>query len=161
MNKLMLVCVAALLALTVSGTAAAQDETGDAPIVIVLSWDGMRHDFPDRGELPALDRVAREGVRAKRLTPVFPSSTFPGHVSMATGTYPDRHGIVDNASQILKYPFLFFDGRPYPFIHRYAPKIGAPSQSRPFEISIQRPVENTSRLVNADGRPGIRPRDGT
>ena len=66
------------------------------PIVVVLSWDGMRHDYPDLGEFPALKRVEREGVRAERLTPVFPSSTFPGHVSMATGTYPDRHGIVDN-----------------------------------------------------------------
>ena len=66
------------------------------PIVVVLSWDGMRHDYPDRGDFPGLKRVAREGVRAARLTPVFPSSTFPGHVSMATGTYPDKHGIVDN-----------------------------------------------------------------
>jgi predicted AlkP superfamily pyrophosphatase or phosphodiesterase len=68
----------------------------DAPIVVLLSWDGMRHDYPDRAEFPALTRVEREGVRADRLIPVFPSSTFPGHVSMATGTYPDRHGIVDN-----------------------------------------------------------------
>jgi len=69
---------------------------GQSPIVVVLSWDGMRHDYLDRATFPALSRVAREGVRARRLTPVFPSSTFPGHVSMATGTYPDRHGIVDN-----------------------------------------------------------------
>ena len=96
MNKPGLILLGALLAITFAATAGAQDETADAPIVIVLSWDGMRHDFPDRGELPALGRVEREGVRAKRLTPVFPSSTFPGHVSMATGTYPDRHGIVDN-----------------------------------------------------------------
>jgi predicted AlkP superfamily pyrophosphatase or phosphodiesterase len=77
------------------GQNAASSESA-APIVIVLSWDGMRHDYPDRGDFPALARMATEGVRAKRLTPVFPSSTFPGHVSMATGTYPDRHGIVDN-----------------------------------------------------------------
>lgn len=68
----------------------------DAPIVIVLSWDGMRHDYPDLGDFPALKRIESEGVRAGRLIPVFPSSTFPGHVSMATGTYPDKHGIVDN-----------------------------------------------------------------
>jgi len=66
------------------------------PVVVVLSWDGVRHDHPDRARLPALERVGREGVRAGRLVPVFPSSTFPGHVSLATGTYPDRHGIVDN-----------------------------------------------------------------
>ena len=66
------------------------------PIVVVLSWDGVRHDYPERAELPGLSRLQSEGVRARRLTPVYPSKTFPGHVSIATGTYPDVHGIVDN-----------------------------------------------------------------
>jgi predicted AlkP superfamily pyrophosphatase or phosphodiesterase len=66
------------------------------PVVILISWDGVRHDYPDRARFPALERMAREGLRAGRLVPVFPSNTFPGHVSLATGTYPDRHGIVDN-----------------------------------------------------------------
>jgi arylsulfatase A-like enzyme len=65
--------------------------------VIVLSWDGMRHDHPDRGELPALARMRRDGARAARLVPPFPSNTFPSHVSLATGTHPDRHGIVNNS----------------------------------------------------------------
>jgi predicted AlkP superfamily pyrophosphatase or phosphodiesterase len=56
----------------------------------------VRHDHPDSADVPALSRMAREGVRAGRLVPVFPSNTFPTHVSLATGTYPDRHGIVDN-----------------------------------------------------------------
>lgn len=66
------------------------------PVVVVLSWDGVRHDFPDRTALPGLERMARDGLRAGRLIPVRPSNTFPGHVSLATGTYPDRHGIIDN-----------------------------------------------------------------
>jgi len=65
--------------------------------VIVLSWDGVRHDYPDRGSLPGLARIEREGVRAASLVPVEPSSTFPNHVSLATGTHPDRHGIVGNS----------------------------------------------------------------
>ncbi|MFP6834867.1 MAG: alkaline phosphatase family protein [Pseudomonadales bacterium] len=67
-----------------------------ASTVILLSWDGMRYDYADRGNFPGLMRMQNEGVRAGRLTPVYPSSTFPAHVSLATGTYPDRHGIVDN-----------------------------------------------------------------
>ena len=63
--------------------------------VIVLSWDGLRHDYPDRAAFPGLARLERDGVRAK-LRGVYPSNTFPSHVSMATGTYPDTHGIVDN-----------------------------------------------------------------
>jgi predicted AlkP superfamily pyrophosphatase or phosphodiesterase len=66
------------------------------PTVILLSWDGTRWDYPDRVKLPALERVAREGVRAERLLPVFPTSTFPNHVSLATGAHVDRHGIVGN-----------------------------------------------------------------
>jgi predicted AlkP superfamily pyrophosphatase or phosphodiesterase len=67
-----------------------------APLVIWLSLDGVRHDYPDRGPLPGFERLARDGVRAERLTPIFPSSTFPNHVAMATCTRADRHGIVGN-----------------------------------------------------------------
>lgn len=91
MKRLMTVTILVLAALLGPGAIAEQ-----APIVVLLSWDGMRHDYMDRAEFPALARIAQEGIRAEQLTPVFPSSTFPGHVSMATGTYPDKHGIVDN-----------------------------------------------------------------
>jgi len=77
--------------------AAAAGVAGAAPpTVIVLSWDGVRHDYLERTELPALERVKREGARAERMVPVFPTNTFPNHVSMATGAHPDRHGIVNN-----------------------------------------------------------------
>jgi arylsulfatase A-like enzyme len=86
----------AVLLLIAGGTGAAEP----LPTVVMLSWDGLRHDYPDLHStevpLPALARIATDGVRARRLTPVFPSNTFPGHVSLATGTYPDRHGILDN-----------------------------------------------------------------
>lgn len=82
--------VALLLAL-VAGAARAEP-----PVVILLSWDGVRHDYPDRTSLPALGRMEAHGVRAERLVPIFPSKTFPNHVALATGTYADRHGIVDN-----------------------------------------------------------------
>jgi predicted AlkP superfamily pyrophosphatase or phosphodiesterase len=88
-----LVLSAVVLAAAAAGAVAAEQK---APSVIVLSWDGTRFDYLDRAELPALSRIAREGTRAERLVPVFPSSTFPNHVSLATGTYPDRHGIVGN-----------------------------------------------------------------
>lgn len=88
--------LAGIVGLMLATLVAAEATEDEAPIVIVLSWDGVRHDYLDRAAFPALERMAQDGVRAERLTPVFPSSTFPGHVSMATGTYPDRHGIVDN-----------------------------------------------------------------
>jgi arylsulfatase A-like enzyme len=86
----------ACLLLTAGAPAAAGEPVVPEPVVVLLSWDGIRHDFPDRVVLPGLQRMAEHGVRAGRLVPVYPSSTFPTHVSMATGTYPDRHGIIDN-----------------------------------------------------------------
>lgn len=68
-----------------------------APIVVLISMDGVRHDYPARDGLPAFARLLKEGAHATRMTPVYPSNTFPGHVALATGTYPDVHGIVDNS----------------------------------------------------------------
>ena len=66
------------------------------PTVVLLSLDGVRHDDLGRGDFPALDRMARDGARADGLVPPFPSNTFPAHVTLATGTHPDRHGILGN-----------------------------------------------------------------
>ena len=64
--------------------------------VVMLSLDGFRWDYPDRFATPNLDRLAAGGVKAEALIPCFPTSTFPNHYSMATGLYPDHHGILLN-----------------------------------------------------------------
>ena len=64
--------------------------------VVMLSMDGFRWDYAGRVETPNLDYIASRGVIAEYVKPVFPSKTFPNHYSMATGLYPDNHGIVDN-----------------------------------------------------------------
>lgn len=68
----------------------------DRPYIVLVSLDGFRHDFQDRYETPALDRLAKGGVRAEALIPVFPTLTFPNHYSIATGLYPAEHGILGN-----------------------------------------------------------------
>ena len=65
--------------------------------LVVLSMDGFRWDYPDSIPTPTLDAVAAEGVKAVSLRPAFPSKTFPNHYTMATGLYPDHHGIVLNS----------------------------------------------------------------
>lgn len=67
------------------------------PYVVMVSLDGMRHDFADRVPTPNLDRLAATGVKARGLIPSYPSKTFPNHYTLATGLYPADHGIVDNA----------------------------------------------------------------
>ena len=65
--------------------------------VIVISMDGMTNDAWDLKELKTFQRIQNEGIRADYMTPVYQSTTYPGHVSMATGVYPDRHGILHNS----------------------------------------------------------------
>lgn len=64
--------------------------------VIMLSLDGFRWDYPHLYNTPNLDQIASQGVAAESLIPCFPSKTFPNHYSMATGLYPDNHGLVNN-----------------------------------------------------------------
>lgn len=65
-------------------------------ITILISLDGFRYDYLDRGLTPTLSSIANEGVRAAYLQPVFPTSTFPNHISIITGMYPTNHKIVAN-----------------------------------------------------------------
>jgi predicted AlkP superfamily pyrophosphatase or phosphodiesterase len=64
--------------------------------VLLVSLDGFRADYLDLGITPNLSRIARQGVRARWMTPSYPTLTFPNHYSMVTGLVPDHHGIVHN-----------------------------------------------------------------
>lgn len=66
------------------------------PTVILISLDGFRWDYLDRYKPPALSKLAKNGVRAKWMIPSFPTKTFPNHYTIATGLYPQNHGIVEN-----------------------------------------------------------------
>jgi predicted AlkP superfamily pyrophosphatase or phosphodiesterase len=66
------------------------------PYVILISFDGFRWDYLDRGYSPNIDKLIKDGVRALSLRPVFPSKTFPNHISIVTGLYPEHHGIIHN-----------------------------------------------------------------
>ncbi len=66
------------------------------PYVILISFDGFRWDYTDRGITPHFDYVRQNGVSASSLRPCFPSKTFPNHISIITGMYPEHHGIISN-----------------------------------------------------------------
>ena len=67
------------------------------PYVILISFDGFRWDYVDRGITPNFDYIKENGVSAKSLRPCFPSKTFPNHISIITGMYPSHHGIISNS----------------------------------------------------------------
>lgn len=66
-----------------------------APLILI-SLDGYRADYIERGLSPNLTALARDGVHATALRPAFPTLTFPNHYTIVTGLYPDHHGIVNN-----------------------------------------------------------------
>lgn len=65
------------------------------PIVVMISIDGFAADYFKKYKTPTLNAWANEGISA-RMIPSFPTLTFPNHVTLVTGLYPGRHGIVGN-----------------------------------------------------------------
>ncbi len=69
-----------------------------APVTILVSIDGFRPDYLDRGVTPHLSHLAATGVSAA-MRPSFPSKTFPNHWTLVTGLVPDHHGITANSME--------------------------------------------------------------
>lgn len=64
--------------------------------LILVSLDGFRWDYLQKYDAPTLKALAAAGVHARRMTPSFPSKTFPNHYTLVTGLRPEHHGIVSN-----------------------------------------------------------------
>lgn len=66
--------------------------------VVLVSLDGFAAFYwtDPRVRMPTLRRLAERGVVADRMETVFPSTTWPSHVSLVTGVHPVTHGVVAN-----------------------------------------------------------------
>ncbi|MGE0680294.1 MAG: alkaline phosphatase family protein, partial [Candidatus Binatia bacterium] len=69
--------------------------------VIMISIDGLQPKIymdarTSKRLVPNLLNLRQQGVSARRMIPVFPSVTYPGHTTLVTGVYPATHGIVNN-----------------------------------------------------------------
>lgn len=69
----------------------------ERPYVVLVGLDGFRHDYLAQYDAPILNSLAAQGIAACGLIPPFPSLTFPSFYTIATGLYPERHGIVANS----------------------------------------------------------------
>jgi predicted AlkP superfamily pyrophosphatase or phosphodiesterase len=94
-----LVCLAAC--------ATAPPVAAERPVTVLVSIDGFRSDYLDRGVTPVLSGLAADGVRAA-MRPSFPSKTFPNHYTLVTGLRPDRSGIVENNMEDPAIPGVTF-----------------------------------------------------
>lgn len=71
------------------------------PRAILISVDGLMPEVytnPDahRLKVPTLRRLVAEGAWASEVRSVMPAVTYAAHTTLATGVWPDRHGIVGN-----------------------------------------------------------------
>ncbi|KKZ67479.1 ectonucleotide pyrophosphatase/phosphodiesterase family member 1/3 [[Emmonsia] crescens] len=82
-----------------------------APTTILISLDGFRSDFLNRGLTPTLNSFIANGISPDYMLPSFPSVTFPNHFTLVTGLHPESHGIVGNTfwDPVLKEEFYYTD----------------------------------------------------
>ena len=100
-----------LLALTMSGCASWPGAgKAERPIVVLVSIDGFRADYLERGATPTLSRWAAQGASGS-MQPSFPTKTFPNHYTLVTGLRPDHHGIVNNTMVDPEIPGVTFSLR--------------------------------------------------
>ena len=96
-----------------SSTTPEQEDTGSEkaeirdPVTILISIDGFRPDYLERGITPHLSALAAAGIYGP-MRPSFPSKTFPNHWTLVTGKTPDHHGIVGNTMEDSERPGEIF-----------------------------------------------------
>ena len=96
--------VVALLGFLSACALQARRDSADTPPLLLVSIDGFRADYLDRGLTPTLRALADGGVRAEFMRPSFPALTFPNHYTLITGLRPDRNGIVANTMEDERMP---------------------------------------------------------
>ena len=68
---------------------------GAQPRVVLLSFDGLAARKFNARTMPMLWKLGREAATGEGVPP-FPSTTFNGHATIATGCWPEHHGVVAN-----------------------------------------------------------------
>jgi len=76
--------------------APSRESGAELPTVVLISLDGTRPADLREAWLPSLVELGHQGARAEALVPVDPTNTFPSHVSLVTGVWPEEHRLVNN-----------------------------------------------------------------
>ncbi|XP_043220521.1 bis(5'-adenosyl)-triphosphatase ENPP4-like [Amphibalanus amphitrite] len=83
-----------LLLLLLAGCSLRAGGLSQQPILLVLSLDGFRYDYLSRANLTHFDQLRTQWTFVPHVQPVFPSKTYPNHISIATGLYSESHGVI-------------------------------------------------------------------
>ncbi|XP_052087377.1 bis(5'-adenosyl)-triphosphatase enpp4-like [Mytilus californianus] len=69
------------------------------PKLILISMDGFRYNYLDNvpsEKITNFTNLIENGVKAKYLENVYPTVTYPNHMTLVTGLYPESHGVIHN-----------------------------------------------------------------
>jgi predicted AlkP superfamily pyrophosphatase or phosphodiesterase len=88
---------------SVLGTPAIQGQEKPAPLLVMISVDGLRPDYVTAADehgakVPNLRKFLREGAYAEGVIGVVPTVTYPSHTTLVTGVWPAKHGIWANTT---------------------------------------------------------------
>lgn len=86
----------AALALSACATTPPEAAEDEEYIVLMIGVDGLTADALDLFEAPNMQALANRGIRPEGMVPVMPSVTFTNFYSLATGLYPEDHGMINN-----------------------------------------------------------------
>ncbi|XP_071256681.1 ectonucleotide pyrophosphatase/phosphodiesterase family member 7-like [Salvelinus alpinus] len=85
-----------LLAAFSSGVPLDRYSTKGQHKVLLVSFDGFRWDYDRDVDTPNLDTMAKDGVKARYVTPPYLTITSPTHFTLLTGRYIENHGVIHN-----------------------------------------------------------------
>jgi predicted AlkP superfamily pyrophosphatase or phosphodiesterase len=96
-------CLLSCVLLFICSQAAAANDPAHAPLVLLISVDGMKPeavlDAQSHGlKVPNLRGFMTEGLYASGVRGVLPTLTYPSHTTLLTGASPAKHGIFDNTT---------------------------------------------------------------
>ncbi|XP_070339858.1 ectonucleotide pyrophosphatase/phosphodiesterase family member 7 isoform X2 [Equus asinus] len=109
MRRSAILLIVALATLLAPGAGAPVRGQGPRNRLLLVSFDGFRWDYDQDVHTPNLDAMARQGVKARYMTPAFITLTSPCHFTLVTGKYIENHGVVHNmyynTSSKVKLPY--------------------------------------------------------
>jgi len=74
-----------LLLLTFNVVLSNPTNSKKAPKTILILADGIRYDYLNDANLTGFSRIAKNGVRAKYVQPIFPANSYPNWYTIVTG----------------------------------------------------------------------------
>uniref|UniRef100_A0A8D0DHH4 Uncharacterized protein n=1 Tax=Salvator merianae TaxID=96440 RepID=A0A8D0DHH4_SALMN len=72
-------------ALVILGDCAPLQPASNRTKLLLVSFDGFRWNYDQDVDTPNLDAMAKEGVKARYMTPAFVTQTSPCHFTLVTG----------------------------------------------------------------------------